>query len=377
MDFVADAERRISRDLREQQDDAEELAEELHPLMIKLDDPLATGQPVRVDLEVERAGPVALSLRYVVPSAGWSPSYSARLDPSTGRVDLEIYGVVAQSTGEDWTEAEIELSTADPSGPGTVADLIPWTLGRSGGVGVYGALDLGTGATTGAPPPPAGGGVVESRLDARVQGRGAVVLGIEGRRTIRGDGSPQRLPVAVQTLNAAISLATVPKLAPTVSRRATVRYDGELPLLPGPVSSFVGRDYVGSGSIAAVVPGETLDLAFGADDDFRVTRQLVTRQQERVGRKSTRYTFRFRTVVANHSDAAATVTIRDQLPVAEDTRIEVRTLEIGSGGQVAEDSSVTWTPTIPAHGEVSVELAFSVTVPDELGYVANDLQLMF
>lgn len=375
--FVSESERQIAHDLREQEDEAKELAEKLEPLLTKLDDPLATGQPVRVDVEVDKAGPVRVGLRYAVLGAGWSPSYSARLDPATGEVELEIYGVVAQSTSEDWTDADIALSTADPTGRGNVPDLVPWTLGRSGGVGVYGALDLGTGATTGAPPAAATGGVVDSQLEARVEGRGAVVFGIEGKRTIRGDGSPQRLPVGVQKLAGAVTLATIPKVAPEVQRRATVRYDGALPLLPGPASSFVGRDYVGSGDIRAVVPGETLELAFGTDDRFRVTRQLVSRNQERVGRKSSRYTFRFRTTIANHGDEPAVVALADQLPLSEDTRIEVKVLDLAGGTTRPEDGTVAWSLTVPAHGEAHVELAFSVTVPDELSSVASDFEMMY
>ena len=73
-----------------------------YPLLLKLEDPLATGRTVKVDLDVAKAGDVELALRYAVVGAGWTPSYSARLDPGTGRIELEVYGVVTQSTGEDW-----------------------------------------------------------------------------------------------------------------------------------------------------------------------------------------------------------------------------------------------------------------------------------
>lgn len=376
--FVAESERRIAKELREQEKEAEEIAEDLSPLLVKLDDPLATGQPVRIELESESAGKARVALQYAVTGAGWSPSYSARLDEKTGRVMLEIYGVVRQSTGEDWERAAISLSTAAPGSRGSALDLSPWTLGRSGSIGVYGALDVGAGAVTGAAPPKSsGGGVVDARLEASVQGGGAVVLAISGERTIRGDGSPQRLPVGVQELESTMSLSTVPKLAPEVRRAAALKYDGALPLLPGPTSSFVGKDYVGSGDIGAVLPGETLTLGFGTDDRFRVSRQLVTRERDRAGRKSTRYTFRFRTTVANHSDKPAQITLLDQIPLAEDTRIEVRTLESSGAVADAEDGTLRWTLDVPSHGEASIELSFSVTVPDDLAYLASDLESMY
>ncbi|MEZ4236359.1 MAG: mucoidy inhibitor MuiA family protein [Myxococcota bacterium] len=378
LQFVAESEERIAEALREQQDRAEKLAKELEPLMIKLDDPLATGQPVRIDVEADKAGKVRVQLQYTVLGAGWTPSYSARLDPATCRVELEMFGVVQQTSGEDWADADIALSTATPTARDGVPTLVPWTLGRSGGVGVLGALDLGSGATTEAPPAQTGtGGVVDAQLDARLEGHGAVVLGIVGKRTIRGDGSPQRLPVGTQTLEGTLALASVPKLAPEVQRRAIVRYDGALPLLPGPASSFVGRDYVGTRPVAAVLPGETLELGFGVDDRFRVTRQLVERQRERAGRKATRYTFRFRLVVSNRGAEAATVALTDQLPRSEDAGIDVRTLDVSGGDVEAEDGSVTWKLTVPAQGTASRELAFAVTVPDELAWLAQDFENLY
>jgi uncharacterized protein (TIGR02231 family) len=373
--FVAGTESRISRELREQQDQAEDLAEDLHPLLVKMQDPLASGQPVQVDLDVESAGKVRLVLEYSVPGAGWSPAYNARLDPKTGVVDLEVYGVVQQQTAEDWTNAEILLSTANPAAQATEGELVPWALGRSGSAGSYN-LESGTGATTDAPPAPSGGGVVESDMQADVQRGGVVVLAIPGKRTIRGDGSAQRLPVGTQRLSATSSLITVPKLAPAVERRARVKYDGKLPLLPGQVSTFLGKDFVGSRFLDTVIPGEALELSFGTDDRFRVTRELVERQAERSGRKATRFTFKFKTTVVNHSDAAAAVSLVDQVPLTQDAGILVDVLEVSGGVQDPKDGKMSWNLNIPAHGEVTVELAFSVVIPDELSYVATELNLM-
>lgn len=251
---------------------------------------------------------------------------------------------------------------------------MPWALGRSGSAGAY-HLEAGAGATTGAPPDLSVGGVVGGELTADVQRGGVVVLAIPGPRTIRGDGSPQRLPVGTQRLSASTSLLTVPKLEPAVSRRVRVSYDGKLPLLAGEVSTFVGKDFVGARALDTVIPGEALELSFGTDDRFRVTRELVARQSERVGRRATRYAFTFRTTVVNHGDAAQTVTLVDQVPLAQDAGIEVDVTSLSGGDQDPVDGRVTWTLQVPAGGEQSVGLSFSVVIPDELSFVADELGL--
>ncbi|MDP6361496.1 MAG: transposase, partial [Planctomycetota bacterium] len=78
---------------------ATELDEELRPLLIKLENPLATGNQVRVDLAAVAGGPITVGLRYQVFGAGWWPAYNARLEESSAQVTLEYYGIVSQTTG--------------------------------------------------------------------------------------------------------------------------------------------------------------------------------------------------------------------------------------------------------------------------------------
>lgn len=83
---------------------------------------------VQVDLELARAGEVELTVEYLTPGAQWKPLYDARLGDIADQVQFTYYAEVIQRTGEDWTDVELTLSTAQPSlgaGPG---DLPPWYL---------------------------------------------------------------------------------------------------------------------------------------------------------------------------------------------------------------------------------------------------------
>ncbi len=367
LDYVGEAERDIARQLREQEERVGELDEELQPLLVKLDNPLATGQKVRVELAVDSPGSVDVALRYQVWGAGWTPSYNARL---TGeQIEFEYQGVVTQSTQEDWTDAALLLSTANPSSSGSMPEINPWYLGRDGWYGgdVGSSLDAGRGyseapdegSTTAST-----GGLLDSRMEAAVQGSGAVVFAVPGRRTIAGDGSAQRIPVGTQTFATTIELAAVPKLVPEVFRRARVAYDGTVPLLPGPVATYVDGDYVGSSTIGAVVPGEEFELAFGTDDRVRVDRQLLARKQEYIGpaRKTVRYTFHFRIRVANFTGRDALVELKDQLHVSEIDRVTVKPLDVVQDGD-GESGMLEWQLAVQDGGEQEVEFRFSVTAP--------------
>lgn len=57
----------------------------------------------------------ALELRYVLPDAGWTPSYDLRIMDTESPLDLAYKAKVFQSTGEDWAQVELRLSTGNPS----------------------------------------------------------------------------------------------------------------------------------------------------------------------------------------------------------------------------------------------------------------------
>lgn len=124
------------------------------------------------------------------------------------------------------------------------------------------------------------------------------------------------------------------------------------------------------------MPGEGLELEFGTDDRFRVSRQLVDRDETRVGRQSTRYDLRFRTTVTNHGDKDATVGIVDQLPRSEDVHVVVTARDLSGAAAPGEDGLVRWQVPVAAGESASVELAFSVTVPDDLSQRARDLLVL-
>ena len=73
-----------------------------------------TSAQVAVELHAERGGSLELAVSYLVQNAGWRPIWDARLDPESGAVELALLGEVTQRTGEDWTEARLAVSTAEP-----------------------------------------------------------------------------------------------------------------------------------------------------------------------------------------------------------------------------------------------------------------------
>ncbi|HJK90412.1 MAG TPA: DUF4139 domain-containing protein, partial [Polyangiaceae bacterium LLY-WYZ-15_(1-7)] len=69
-----------------------------------------------LDLHLEAAGSVAITIGYLVPNALWRPQHRATHVPGEGaKVRLETHACVWQNTGEDWEDAELAFSTERPS----------------------------------------------------------------------------------------------------------------------------------------------------------------------------------------------------------------------------------------------------------------------
>lgn len=372
LDFVSSAEQEIAKDLRAQQERAKELDEVVSPLLTKLRNPMAAGKTVRVDVGMAKAGSVRVTLRYAVTGAGWTPAYDLRFDPGKDELGLSYLGVVQQSTGEDWTDVSVALSTATPEVGGTLPALSPWRLGDRR---VAGALLQRQGlVVAGGGTPAVASDLLAEDMTADIEGTGALVFELPGRKTVVGDGSAQRLPLGVQQYKVATQLTAAPRAVARVFREGEVRLGGAVPLLPGPASTYVGGDFVGTGPIAGTLPGERLKLALGTDDRIRVSRRIVERRRDVSGRKH-KYTFRFALDVANPTDRARTVTLRELVPISEDADVDVRMLEGTAPTETIGDGQLCWTLRVPPGDVRTVEVGFTVVAPSDRAFPELDAML--
>ena len=82
-----------------------------------------------VTVEMPEEGEFTLEVSYLVTQASWHPQYDARVtmdeDGNRGKVELTYTGQVQQSTGEDWKQVSLALSTARPSQATVLPELQP------------------------------------------------------------------------------------------------------------------------------------------------------------------------------------------------------------------------------------------------------------
>lgn len=88
---------------------------------------------------LEQPAQVEVKLDYTLRDASWQPTYDARLRDGAKTIELTYQGLVRQSSGEDWTDVDLTLSTARPALGGNVPRLNPWIVDIDAPNAYYGA----------------------------------------------------------------------------------------------------------------------------------------------------------------------------------------------------------------------------------------------
>ncbi|TCO52584.1 mucoidy inhibitor MuiA family protein [Actinocrispum wychmicini] len=324
-------------------------------------------QAVVVDMDVREAATVEIELSYVVDQALWSSTYDIRLTGES--LSLTWHAEITQSTGEDWPECELALSTARPAGTATIPELSPWFLDRHQPQAVRArfamdAAEAGGGYGAAAPAPMAAAAMVSFAVPEVEHGAAATTYRPARQVAVPSDGTAHRTTVAVIDLGAALDHIAAPVLGPEAYLRATAVNTSEHTLRPGRASVFHESEFVGTTHLEVWSPGEEVELNLGVDDRIRVERELVRRTAAKAVLGSTRRReAAYRIKVGNYGRRATTVTVLDQVPVSRDDGITVKDVTCKPDPAERTDlGELTWKLPMDAGRTAEINVGFRVDV---------------
>ena len=339
---------KVGSDLRPATEKARALDEQIQALEAERRRPASdvVKQTARVTISTAQAAQAAITLSYRIGGVGWTPTYDAALDTSGDSKTLALTrrATIAQSTGEDWSDVALTVSTARVARAVDVAALGAehidfWqpeqTELRAGSA----ALAVPTSkaprgdaaaATTAEPAPPPMAAVprtvdaVEATADMRANEYSAE-FNAAGRITLASDGARKSFVLDRLTTKPTLTLKTAPGVDPTAYIQAHFVDSEEAPLLPGSVALTRDGGFIGLSRIAFVAPGDAVDLGFGADDKIKIQRAPVNRKENDPTwyNQSKIETREFKTSVRNLHNFAVKVQVLDQMPVSDNTAITV------------------------------------------------------
>jgi uncharacterized protein (TIGR02231 family) len=395
-DAVETALAKVGAELRPALDKARDLDERIAALEAqqKKPRPNAAGRVVTVAVNAAAAARVSLSLSYRVAGVGWTPLYDAALktDDSGGpNLTLTRRAAIAQSTGEDWSDVGLTVSTARVARAVDVANLPGqridfWQPGVAVSVHDFptakrapataAASDMATYAASSAPPPaPIAARDAAAQLQASAY---TAAFKAPGRVTLASDGSQKSFVLGRVVVQPTLSVKTAPSVDPIAYVEAHFIDSEDAPILPGRVALIRDGAFVGEGRLGFVAPGDGVDLGFGGDDKVRVDRAPTDRKEnEPTWFTQTKIETReFLTSVKNLHAFPVKVEVIDRLPVSENAAIVVELSPATTpptDEQVGDKRGVmSWTLDLKPGEAKDVRFAYRMKWPADREVVLGD-----
>ena len=314
-----------------------------------------------------------LVIRYVVLNSSWRPIYDARVQTDTGAVQLAYNAMVRQTTGEDWSNAKLILSTAQPGRNGQMPELQPNFLNfalppapvaAATPAGQFRALTKAPMQDEAESTPEA-----ESKTETaavRLSGL-AVAFVVPVTATIPADGQPHKVALAQLSLNGKLTYITTPKLDSVAFLVAKVKNDSDGPFIAGELNLFRDGDLVGHLNLPEVPSGSPFDLFCGTDDAIKITRKELVNRTSQTGfiNQRAQVNRKYQITIENFRAKPIEISVLDQLPVSQNGDINVKSVNfsVQPTAQDKDTGKLTWDLTAQPKEKKIVEFEYQVDWP--------------
>ncbi len=394
LNYLTEQKSRLVTERAALDDQREELQNRINTAQNQLNELRGTGgrafKTVTVRVSAPQAGSLEVALSYTVPGASWAPSYDARVLSSERTVALGYFGIVRQSTGEDWKDVALTLSTARPGLGGAAPVLTVWNVDVFNPIALRARVDAESRremSMKSAMPAPAavnmqtfttnaaGDIAAPEEKDALMAsatieaGATSASFKIGSTASVPSDNSPQKVPITSANLKAAPEYLTVPKRLATAYLTAKVVNSSDFPLLAGAMNVFLDGTFVATSALRTVMSGEKFDLALGADEGISVKHKRVNKFTEDTGLTNSgkRITYEYLITIQNNKKTAERVIVADQIPLSRNEKVVVRQVMPGAGElKPTDEGSLKWTLDLKPGEKRELPVKFTIDYPNDV-----------
>jgi len=338
-----------------------------------------------ISVTQSRKGKIVIKLSYVVEGANWLPQYNLRAQPAKGTVSIEYNALVFQTSGEDWNDVAVKLSTALPamvaSSPAVepmrvklgnlppaapvesksralapameAADKLEFSdlsqqvqtyeaKRREAAVkGKMGEMELNKAA------------VSNQMLELQADREAAQVIKTQTRKIARVEGVsvtydiPGRLWVPTKTEQQLVNIASfeskadfvhvgTPILTDYVYVEGNITNGSDTILLAGPASMYRDGEFAGKGQVELVTKGEKFTAGFGVDSQIRISREIKDKKVDTMfGNRVDKLEYRI--AIENYKATPVKLRLLERIPYTEDTGLEIRDFETNTALSTDQD----------------------------------------
>lgn len=312
---------------------------------------------------------------YLVSDGSWSPLYDIRVKDTKSPLQLVNKAIIRQSTGEDWKNVVLKLSTSNPNESGTKPELQTTYLGfrsfdqlqykrsileskksrtdRSEAMPVY-QDGIAVQATGNVPQ-----NAITTQTDVNLE------FNVTSAYTIPSDNNEHQVDLTISTLNATYAYAAVPRLTKDAFVTAQILNNDMPNQVSGPAKIYFDGSYMGETQLSSST-ADTVLFSLGRDKRINIQRVLL----KDFSSKSLSGSIRkeqstWEITIRNTRKEPIQIVVEDLIPVSTDKEIEVKLIQ--SGGATFEEATgkLKWLLNIDAEKSQSVRFSFEVKYPKE------------
>jgi len=250
-----------------------------------------TKSQVTISLDVKSPKKIVLSLSYIIYGASWTSRYDVRVNSTKKSCVLNYLGVISNSTGEDWMNVNLHLSTASPALGGAPPKLYPLKLDFA----VYRAKSklsrkrsrrLSISMPVKDKPFELFDGKLSDvqQLDSKVRS-GSTSVTYEIRRLVKiaSDSKPHKVPITEILFPLEFQYIVLPSKGAQAYLKAKAINNTDFQLLEGEMNVFIDEFFITTSKLQQTVPGDKINMYLGIDAGVKVNIKPVHKQESTSG----------------------------------------------------------------------------------------------
>lgn len=352
-----------------------ELQEKYKKVLEELSNARNNNNDVLVTVSATKAQTITLGLSYFIYNAHWTPFYEVRVADVNKDISVAYKAKVDQSSGIDWNNVKVTLSTGNPTLNGTVPTLSKWILREQPqyryvnkvSYAVTKAYDeadeieeieeMAIEADYVAPQKAKYASMITEEKMTSIE------FTIDELFSVKSQQDDAMLTINTNKIPAEYVYRCVPKLDKNAYLVAKITDFAKYNFLSGDATLYLAGKYVGTSYFNFTQTTDTLQLSLGQDKGIVIERTLSDDfyKKSTMG-KNYKQTITYSISARNNKSTAIKLEIQDNVPVSSSSTIIVSDIKYDEG-TINEDKIVTWNLNLQPAETKKVNLSYTVVYP--------------
>jgi uncharacterized protein (TIGR02231 family) len=331
-----------------------------------------------IGLSADAPANAEFEISYVVGNASWVPQYDIRAINTKSPLQLSYKANVFQSTGEEWKNVKLKLSTANPSESGLKPELVAWYLdfyqplqevvvhGYSSERKKMKAPSMAMAKEDSKAEEESMPASTTAEYVSTIQTSLNTEFDISLPYTVSSANKPTLVDIRNYELKADYNYSAAPKLDKDAFLLAKAPGWEELSLLPGEANIFFEGTFTGKSFIDSNNIKDTLSLSLGRDKRIVVKRE---KQKEMSSRKfigtNQKESYAWEISIRNTKVEPIKISLEDQIPVSQNSQIEVTAVDIAGAKYNKDTGKLSWDLNLQPNETKKIVFKYEVKYPKD------------